>query len=61
MKTRLIMMTLIVSLLAGCMVGPNYRRPTVRPPEVFRGGADATPPADTASLADSEVVRGLQR
>jgi outer membrane protein, multidrug efflux system len=52
MKTRLIMMTLMVSLLAGCMVGPNYRRPTVKPPEVFRGGADTTPPADTTSLAD---------
>jgi len=52
MKTRLIVMTLMASLLAGCMVGPNYHRPTIKPPEVFRGGADTTPPADTASLAD---------
>ena len=34
-------------LLAGCTVGPNYRRPAVTPPPVFRGGA-----ADPASLAD---------
>jgi len=52
MKTRLIMMTLMVSLLAGCMVGPNYRRPAVKPPEVFRGGTDTTPATDTTSLAD---------
>jgi outer membrane protein, multidrug efflux system len=52
MKTRLIIVTLMVSLLTGCLVGPNYRRPTVKPPDVFRGGPDATPPADTTSLAD---------
>ena len=52
MKTRLIIVTLMVSLLAGCLVGPNYRRPAVQPPDAFRGGADATPPADTSSLAD---------
>ena len=37
MKTRLIIMTVMLSLLAGCMVGPNYRRPVVKAPEVFRG------------------------
>ncbi|MCI0622455.1 MAG: efflux transporter outer membrane subunit [Acidobacteria bacterium] len=52
MKTRLIIITLMVSLLTGCLIGPNYRRPTVKPPDVFRGGSDATPPADTTSLAD---------
>jgi outer membrane protein, multidrug efflux system len=42
----------IVSLLSGCMVGPKYRRPAVKPPDAFRGSADPTPPADPASLAD---------
>ena len=32
------------SLLAGCTVGPNYRRPAVTPPDVFRGSADAPQP-----------------
>ena len=34
------------------MVGPNYRRPAVTTPDVFRGSAEATPPADLTSLAD---------
>jgi outer membrane protein, multidrug efflux system len=52
MKTRLIITTLLVGALAGCTVGPNYRRPAVKPPEVFRGSADTTPPTDLTSLAD---------
>ncbi len=52
MKKRLIVLTMIVGLLSGCMVGPKYNRPTVKPPDVFRGGGSATPPADPASLAD---------
>jgi outer membrane protein, multidrug efflux system len=36
-------------LLAGCAVGPDYKRPTTTPPEVFRG---QTEPAEAASLAD---------
>ena len=52
MKTRLITTSLLVSVLTGCMVGPNYRRPVVKPPEAFRGSADVTPPTDFTSLAD---------
>ncbi|MGH8630269.1 MAG: efflux transporter outer membrane subunit, partial [Burkholderiales bacterium] len=37
---------------AGCAVGPNYRRPVVTPPAVFRGAGSATPATDPASLAD---------
>jgi outer membrane protein, multidrug efflux system len=37
------------ALLAGCAVGPNYRRPAVTVPEQLRGQAG---PADAASLAD---------
>ena len=36
-------------LLAGCAVGPDYKRPTTTPPEMFRGQTD---PAEAASLAD---------
>jgi outer membrane protein, multidrug efflux system len=52
MKKRFAIAMLAASLLAGCSVGPNYRRPAVTPPAVFRGSADATPPADLTSLAD---------
>ncbi len=47
MRTRFITTLVSACLLAGCTVGPNYRRPAVTPPPVFRGG-----PADPASLAD---------
>jgi len=52
MKKRWIIATLMASLLAGCTVGPNYRRPAVKPPEVFRASTDTTPPTDLTSLAD---------
>jgi outer membrane protein, multidrug efflux system len=52
MKKRWIISTLMASLLAGCTVGPNYRRPAVKPPEVFRGSTEAAPPTDLTSLAD---------
>ncbi len=52
MTNRLVVATLAASLFTGCMVGPNYRRPAVTPPPVFRGAAQATPPADLTSLAD---------
>jgi outer membrane protein, multidrug efflux system len=52
MKIRLMTITLMVSLLPGCTLGPKYRRPAVKAPEVFRGSADATPTSDLTSLAD---------
>jgi multidrug efflux system outer membrane protein len=39
------------ALLAGCTVGPNYRRPAVKIPENFRA-PDPLPPPQAASLAD---------
>ena len=36
-------------LLAGCTVGPNYKRPSVPMPDQYRGGAGST----AASLADA--------
>ena len=51
MKTRFIALVLITGILISCRtVGPNYSRPVLEPPPVFRG-ADQTP-ADPASLAD---------
>jgi multidrug efflux system outer membrane protein len=48
-----IAIALIAGLLVGCRaVGPNYSRPVIKPPDVFRGAADDAPPGDAASLAD---------
>jgi len=49
--TRATLATLAVAgaLLAGCAVGPNYRRPAVTVPEQLRGQPG---PVDAASLAD---------
>ncbi len=42
---------LLLSLLSGCMVGPNYRRPVVNPPGAFRSATTTSAP-ESASLAD---------
>jgi multidrug efflux system outer membrane protein len=39
-------------LLSSCRVSPNYVRPEVTPPAVFRGSGSDTAPTDPASLAD---------
>jgi len=52
MTMRLIIAALAASLFTGCLLGPNYRRPAVTTPDVFRGSAETTPPADLTSLAD---------
>lgn len=51
-KERVLIVGLIASLLAGCTVGPKYRRPTVKSPDVFRGTADPSAAPDPNSLAD---------
>jgi multidrug efflux system outer membrane protein len=56
-RSRLLAIALFlitVFLLAGCTVGPNYKRPDVAAPSVFRspGPPPANAAADTASLAD---------
>ena len=38
-------------LLAGCTVGPNYRRPSIQTPAAFRAPAPL-PPGESSSLAD---------
>src|SRR5262247_1830255 len=52
MKKRLIIGTVIVGLLAGCAVGPKYRKPIVQPPSVFRGDTVRATAPDPDSLAD---------
>lgn len=50
MRTRSLFL-LPALLLAGCAVGPNYKRPSVPIPAEFRGGL---PPNSAASLADTK-------
>lgn len=52
MRKQLITIALIANLLTGCMVGPKYRRPSVEPPDVFRGTAGPAAAPDPNSLAD---------
>jgi multidrug efflux system outer membrane protein len=52
MNKRLMSGAVIVSLLAGCTVGPKYRKPVVQPPSTFRGAGDAAATPDPNSLAD---------
>jgi outer membrane protein, multidrug efflux system len=52
MKKRLMIGSLIVSLLTGCTVGPKYRRPIVEPPSAFRGTAERAAAPDPNLLAD---------
>jgi outer membrane protein, multidrug efflux system len=42
-------------VLSGCIMGPNYRRPTVPVPTAYRGAVpDSTPQTETASLGDQK-------
>src|SRR4029453_3746859 len=52
MQKSWIIFTLVASLLTGCAVGPNYHRPAVKAPDVFRGSPEATPSTELTSLAD---------
>src|SRR5689334_4740917 len=51
MRTSYIAVSLAAALLAGCAVGPNYRRPQVAVPASFRAPAPLPEP-QAASLAD---------
>src|SRR5580704_13439797 len=46
-----ICLVLAAVLLAGCAVGPNYKRPATAVPDTFRA-PEPLPPAQAASLAD---------
>src|SRR6476469_457130 len=51
MKPALIAVVLAAATLTGCVVGPNYNRPSVLTPATFRAPAPL-PQAQAASLAD---------
>ena len=42
----------LVTVLAGCAVGPDYKRPALDSPAAYRTAGDATAPAGTNSFAD---------
>src|SRR5262245_8284912 len=59
MNKRLINGAVILSLVAGCAVGPKYRKPAVESPSTFRGTAPASAAPDTAlpaSVVDQKWV-----
>jgi multidrug efflux system outer membrane protein len=51
MKRLFIVATLAATLLGGCTVGPNYRKPIVPVPPAYHGASE-DPPAQAASYAD---------
>lgn len=57
MKGRLLLLVIAAGLLAGCAVGPNYRRPKVQVPAAYRG---TEPAADPTSLADAKWFEVFQ-
>ena len=49
MTARILASALAAGILAGCALGPNYRRPVIDSPDVTRGQVE---PVEAASLAD---------
>jgi multidrug efflux system outer membrane protein len=60
MAKQLIMTLGTISMLAGCTMGQNYRRPAVTSPVAFRGGAPTADPASLAHLKWFEVFNDEQ-
>jgi multidrug efflux system outer membrane protein len=48
---RALILLLVAAAAAGCTVGPDYKRPVVAVPEMYRGGAQPAG-SDTRSIAD---------
>src|SRR5215467_3215618 len=51
---RRCLLTIVLLIPIGCTVGPNYRRPQVSAPDVYRGVAPDAAPQTAASLADEK-------
>jgi multidrug efflux system outer membrane protein len=49
---RTVIAVVLLSLLTGCAIGPNYQRPVVPTPTVYRQPVEVTGTPDKASLAD---------
>jgi multidrug efflux system outer membrane protein len=54
------MAAVVVSVLGGCMVGPDYQRPVLPSPAVFRGTPDPAAPPDPTSLGDLQWFEVFQ-
>jgi outer membrane protein, multidrug efflux system len=52
LQMRWLLAAVVVSVLSGCMVGPDYQRPVLPAPAVFRGAAETTAPPAPTSLGD---------
>jgi outer membrane protein, multidrug efflux system len=59
-QTRWMLAAVVVSVLSGCMVGPDYQRPVLPSPAVFRGTADPAAPPDPTSLGDLQWFEVFQ-
>src|SRR5881397_1002685 len=51
-QRRWMLAAVVVSVLSGCMVGPDYQRPGLPSPAVFRGTPEPAAPPDPTSLGD---------
>src|SRR5215468_5138001 len=51
-QVRWMLAAAVVSVLSGCMVGPDYQRPALPSPAVFRDTAAPATPPDPTSLGD---------
>jgi outer membrane protein, multidrug efflux system len=56
-QTKLVAVLLPAMLLSGCLVGPNYQRPKVSAPPVYRGVEGAAQQASIADLPWWEVFK----
>ncbi len=52
LQTRWTLAAVVVSVLSGCMIGPDYQRPALPAPAVFRGTAEPAAPSEPTSLGD---------
>src|SRR2546422_3068202 len=59
-QTRWLLAAVVVSVLSGCMVGPDYQRPALPSPAVFRGTPDPAVPPDPTSLGDLQWFEVFQ-
>src|SRR5437867_13106885 len=51
-QTWLMIAAVVAGVLSGCMVGPDYQRPGLPSPAVFRGTPEPAAPPDPTSLGD---------
>lgn len=54
MKFVYCLLAIALMLPAGCMLGPNYKRPEVNTPSIYRGVSQQSPPQSVTSLGDEK-------